>query len=864
MMKELHQQPLKPEQAKDDELRQLRAELDEKTQLIQRMEQTFSWKITKPLRILRNLHPFKGYWSYQDVSWKGKLLRFCAKTLWPQRVIRQSGLFDQEYYLKHNPDVAQAGVNPLRHFLRHGGFEGRKPNPFFHSAYYLQRNDDVKRTGVNPLIHYILYGEHEGRNPCAEFDPTYYLEMNADVCDAGIPPLRHYLAYGQREGRNAVYQYLPTILQRSDLSQAIVFERAEVPLVSIIIPVYNQWHYTYHCLLSIRERAGQHASYEIIVVDDCSHDATQGITTHIRHISVIRNTRNQGFLKNCNLAARSAKGKYLLFLNNDTQVQSDWLRSLVELMEKDDQIGIAGSKLIYPDGRLQEAGGIIWKDGSGWNYGKFDDPAKPEYNYVKEVDYVSGASLMIRKTLWNEIGGFDERYAPAYYEDTDLAFEARKRGYKVMYQPKSVIAHFEGVSCGKDEQQGIKRYQAVNRERFVEKWKTILESSHSMPAQDSFRARDRSQQKTTIMVVDYCVPMYDQNAGCRSTFNYLQLFVEMGMNVKFLADDFYQHEPYTTILEQMGIEVLYGPWYESHWQEWIQEFANNDLDYVYLHRPNVSIKYIDFIRERTHAKILYQGHDLHFLRERRQYEFEKKSEYLKNSEALKKLEFDLFQKADVVLMFNDVEVSLIKQELPNKAVYAIPLFIYDHFIDSIPSFEERQNIMYVGGFNHPPNRDGVLWFTNHVLPRVLQQIPDLKFFIIGSNPPEEILALQSEHILVTGYVSDEALIKYYQQVRVVVIPLRYGAGVKGKLLEAMYHGVPVVATSIALEGISEIEQLITPYDTDTEFAEEILHIYNNCEVLQARSQQYRKYVSTYFSKESARIIMTRIFETLQN
>ena len=126
-----------------------------------------------------------------------------------------------------------------------------------------------------------------------------------------------------------------------------------------------------------------------------------------------------------------------MFLNNDTQVQPDWLSSLVDLIESDETIGMVGSKLVYPDGRLQEAGGIIWNNASGWNYGHLDDPMKPEYNYVKEVDYISGASLMIRKSLWESIGGFDERYVPAYYEDADLAFEVRKHGYKVVYQPKS-------------------------------------------------------------------------------------------------------------------------------------------------------------------------------------------------------------------------------------------------------------------------------------------------------------------------------------------------------------------------------------------------------------------------------------------
>lgn len=224
----------------------------------------------------------------------------------------------------------------------------------------------------------------------------------------------------------------------------LVFPRYAEAQVSIIIPVYNQWKFTYRCLFSILKHTNN-IKYEIIIADDVSSDETLNISDAVKNIKVIRNEKNLGFLLNCNNAAKHAQGKYILFLNNDTQVQQNWLDTLVELVESDETIGMVGSKLIYPSGRLQEAGGIIWNDGSGWNFGRLDNPNKPEYNYIKEVDYISGASIMLSKKLWNEVGGFDERYIPAYFEDTDLAFEVRKHGYKVMFQPKSIVVHFEGV-----------------------------------------------------------------------------------------------------------------------------------------------------------------------------------------------------------------------------------------------------------------------------------------------------------------------------------------------------------------------------------------------------------------------------------
>lgn len=220
----------------------------------------------------------------------------------------------------------------------------------------------------------------------------------------------------------------------------LLFELPDEPLVSIIIPAYNQFDYTYHCLESIQKHSGD-VAYEILLADDGSTDLTRDIETLVTGIRVIRNEGNLRFLKNCNHAAEQAKGKYLLFLNNDTQVQADWLRPLVDRMESGASVGMAGSKLVYPDGHLQEAGGIFWKDASAWNYGHMQNPEDPEYNYVKDADYISGASILIRGSLWEEIGGFDERFAPAYYEDADLAFEVRKHGYRVVYQPKCRTAN---------------------------------------------------------------------------------------------------------------------------------------------------------------------------------------------------------------------------------------------------------------------------------------------------------------------------------------------------------------------------------------------------------------------------------------
>src|SRR5213592_1572497 len=234
--------------------------------------------------------------------------------------------------------------------------------------------------------------------------------------------------------------------------------------VSVIIPVFNQFQFTHACLASL-QTVEERSRFEVIVVDDCSTDETAELLPRMEGVIYLRNERNSGFIASCNRGAEQARGKYLFFLNNDTIVKPCWLSALRDTFAEEPRAGIVGSKLVYPDGRLQEAGGIIWRDASGWNYGKFDDPEKPEYNYLREVDYCSAAALMIPKALFQSVGGFDRRYAPAYYEDADLSFKVRRARYKVLYQPLSEVIHYEGATGGTDLSKGTKKHQRSEERR---------------------------------------------------------------------------------------------------------------------------------------------------------------------------------------------------------------------------------------------------------------------------------------------------------------------------------------------------------------------------------------------------------------
>lgn len=640
----------------------------------------------------------------------------------------------------------------------------------------------------------------------------------------------------------------------------LVFPQDTTPLVSIIVPAYNHFAATYACLKSVLLHT-RDIPYEVILADDASTDLTTQAAMVLENVCILHTEQNRGFLYNCNYAASCAKGRYLHFLNNDTQVQPDWLAPLVALLDEHPEIGLTGSKLVYPSGALQEAGGILWNDGSAWNYGNGSDPQLPEYNYVKDTDYISGASILVRTTLWQEIGGFDTRYAPAYCEDADLAMEIRKRGYRVVYQPASVVVHFEGTSHGTDLSAGTKAMQVANTQKLFAKWQEALQNGHYPPETELFSARDRSRTRKTLVMVDHYVPHYDSDAGSRSVMQYLEFFVAEGFNVKFIGDNFYPHQPYTGVLQQMGIEVLYGPHYAAHWRDWLADNAAA-IDYVFLNRPHISVKYIDAVKTLPHAKIIYYGHDLHFLRETREYELTKSEKTLRSARRWKKQELELLHKVDMAYYPSSVEVDIIKSIDPEIPVKAVPVYIYEEREAARQNYRARHHLLFVGGFGHPPNIDAVHWLKSDILPLIHAKRPDIKVYVVGSHVPDTVAALASETFLLEGFVSDERLLELYQRCRMAIVPLRYGAGVKGKVVEAMLNQLPVLTTPIGAEGIPNAEKcLFVEQDADG-LAASILSQYDDYAALEHVADAAFANVMQNFTVASVRRVIGPDFDIL--
>ena len=616
------------------------------------------------------------------------------------------------------------------------------------------------------------------------------------------------------------------------------------PVVSIVIPVFNKFELTYNCVKSIIERGAQ-IPFEIIVVDDCSRDETMLASfTFGSGIRLIRNQANSGFVRSCNSGFDAARGDYVVFLNNDTEVRTRWLDELYETARREPNIGVVGSKLLYPDGRLQECGGIIWRLGDGWNWGRGQAADDPRFCFMRDADYVSGAALMVRKALFAELGKFDERYVPMYYEDTDLCFRIRQAGYRVVVQPASEVVHFEGASAGTNFETGMKRYQAVNHRKFFDRWKETL-AAHRFNGEFPEREVERNVRQRAFFIDD-SVPEPDKDAGSNAAFQHMLSLQRLGYKVTFIpGDNMAKIDPYTGELQRRGIECLYHPFFFSVEDVFRKQLL--PLDLVYLHRYSNASKYAGMIRQHfPAARVLYNVADLHFLRAQRQAELEDDAALRDKAEQLRRLELGAMSFVDCVIVHSGAEAELLRQIAPGVEVQVIPWTVAVRDIERKPS--RQPAIAFIGGYRHPPNPDAAKFAAQSIMPLLRKEVPGIELLLVGSHMPAEVSALAATDIVPLGYVP--SLDSVFERVRLTVAPLRFGAGLKGKVLESMAAGVPCVMTSVAAEGLdlpSELQWLVA--DDPQALAERIATLCRDNARYRRVAQACQAHVAANYSAE---------------
>ncbi|MDI9847784.1 glycosyltransferase [Rhodoblastus sp. 17X3] len=642
------------------------------------------------------------------------------------------------------------------------------------------------------------------------------------------------------------------IAEQSGLPEKLHFPVHENPLVSVVVPAHDKFWVTYNCLAALL-LAPNKSAFEVIVVDDGSRDLTTRLEDFVSGITVVRNEAGVGFVKSSNRGAEAARGEFVVMLNNDTEPCSGWIDELVHVFRSFDKVGLAGAKLVYPDGKLQEAGGIVFPNFDVSNYGRGGNQFDTRYNYTRQVDYISGACIMLRREIWNELGGFDELYSPAYYEDNDLAFRVRAKGLKTYYTPFAKVVHFEGVSSGTSLTSGAKRYQVVNEPKFRARWASAI---RNLPLTlDPDLAKDRGVDLRAL-VIDHDVPQPDKDAGSYAARQEMRLLQALGFKVTFVPNDLAFIGNYTEDLQRDGIECLYAPFAGSI-QEVIER-RGQEFDIVYITRYSIANLYVDLIRKAApRAKIIFNDADLHFLREIRAALAAKNQGALRGALETRDIELSVMRRSDVTLSYTDVEAAVILSHNLDATKVARCPWVID-VDEAIPPFASRSGLAFVGNFSHPPNEEAIRFFIRDIMPELRQELPGITLRVFGSNMPAELGELAAEDILFEGYVADVADV--YHTCRVFVAPLLSGAGIKGKVVGALASGTPTIMSPIAAEGIgvsNGLEAIVA--QTAAEWVAAVKALYTDEKRWTAMSEAAKRFAGRQFSFENG---LTRMREAL--
>jgi glycosyltransferase involved in cell wall biosynthesis len=509
--------------------------------------------------------------------------------------------------------------------------------------------------------------------------------------------------------------------------------------------------------------------------------------------------------------------------------------------------------------RLWEAGSIADSAGRLHTYGHLENAEIREFCYRKEVDAIAPycyvvdiAALKACETSCSLDARLGLRYGFA-----DLCMKMRSSGYKTVYQPLANIVSFDDP---KQDSFKLKlRANSRHQARFASRWSTVLKAEGAASTNELYVCSNRSKNKSCVLVIDDKLPNFDTNAGDRMLFQMMEVFVALDLNVKFMGADHELLKAYADPLERKGIELV---GFDGGGDAELSSFLGahgSAIDYAVISRPGNAMRYLHLIKKETTAKVIYNLVDLHHLRMQRELELGNQPYSAEDVRQLKRNELAIIASAQQTITPSAYEAALLSKEPGAGKITTVPIFIYDQFPKINARFEDKEGLLFVGGFLHKPNVDAMLWFCEQILPKIIESLPDVQLYIAGADMPRAVLALEGKNVTIKGRLSDEELAELYEHCRLAVIPLRYGAGVKGKLVEALHRGLPVISTSIGTEGLPEITDCIKNTDDASAFADKVIELYGDSERLALMAKRNQQYAREHFSLERAKLIYAEIF-----
>jgi O-antigen biosynthesis protein len=583
-------------------------------------------------------------------------------------------------------------------------------------------------------------------------------------------------------------------------STRVRFPTSESPSVSIIIIATGDAPYLLECLRSVALNV-RGTTYEVnLVLNGADIDVTSRMARWVEGANVTVSRVNRGFAGGCNLGASTARGEYLVLLNDDTVVAPDWLENLVAAAERRPRLGAVGSRLLHRDGSLQEAGQVLWSDGSTSCVGRDRPESAHGYEWARRVDYCSGSSLLVRRSTWERLGGLDEAYFPAYCEDVDLCLRIAEAGEEVWYEPTSQVWHLESQSSSAY----YKRFLIErNRPRLTTRWRDVL-ALRQAPQPDSPAAVDRAARLAMgdpirVLLIDDRIPVPALGAGFPRMYDFAAEMAATGRHHVAIVPT-YSPDGDWVPFAQAGIEII---------REKITDHLARPgvgYDVVVISRPNNYDDCAGAVRSwLPHVPLIYDAEALFHRRMTKQLAFvtdpSVRATQGTAADEMKALEMKILAGADLVVCLSEDEAAIARQVTAgSKVVTKVP------FLGGISctgaGFEERNDIVLVASWvagTGSPNVDGLMWFLEEVFPLVQVRVPWAHVRITGGSPPDSLTRLAGFGITFEGHVSD--LSSFYDRARCVIVPLRFGSGVKIKTIEALQFGVPTVATSVGAEGI---------------------------------------------------------------